>query len=225
MRSSKFTPARLRGFAADIARQICAAPPHALIVIGQAPGRRSDPDRPLDGPGLTRLLSWGPVPRQLWEACACPVNLLGAWPGPDQDGSGDAFPVPEARIVAVAIERHMVNRRVLVLGRAAARAMSCPEDLPLAAWSWVASSHGGARLAVLPHPSGRGRRFHSPLERGRAGGFLRAALTEAWVDCGCPGAKVASQVAVAPTEVMGGDPDLSVGTATTGPAAGTPGNN
>ena len=142
----------------------------SVVLVGEAPSRRSDPRRPLDGPCGSRLERLAEIPvGSLGDRCVA-VNLLPAWPG--RRGKGAAFPMAEARAAAAELVPLLEGRAVLLLGRRVAAAFGVVDWPYLVPMRW----EGGPVAAVVPHPSGVCRWWNDPEASRRAAGTLRLAL-------------------------------------------------
>jgi uracil-DNA glycosylase len=133
------------------------------LIIGEAPSRTAGAARALDGRSgerLARLLGVGLD--QLLERFET-ANLLERWPGP-AGRKGAAFP---ARMAREAAERVRLRGSVLLAGRRVAAAFRL--SAPYFEWATLR----GARVAVIPHPSGVNRWWNDPANRERAAAFLR----------------------------------------------------
>lgn len=143
------------------------------VLIGQAPGPNTDPERPL----------W-PEPRtssggRLAEAMSLSItqylllferaNLVNRFPGKYK--RDDKFPLYEAQIAAAALRPLMRGRDVILLGRKVASAWGEGVDLPFFEWSQCRTF--GTRLAVVPHPSGRNHWYNHETNRELATSFWR----------------------------------------------------
>lgn len=147
-----------------------------VMLLGQAPGHYGrEAGAPVDprlalfnyppncaGARLQRLLGAG---NRLYLRGFERRNLLGYWPG--GGGSGDLFPVRDARDVAERLLPTLAGRRVLVLGVGTARALGLePEVLRY-------QYHRDATFGVIPHTSGRCRFYNDPASRAAAEAFAR----------------------------------------------------
>ena len=84
-----------------------------IVFVGQAPGPRTNPLKPLSGVCGSRLerLAGGPI-------AARKMNLLPAFPG--KSGKGDRFPIVEAERAAARLERTLpADAGAAALARAA----------------------------------------------------------------------------------------------------------
>jgi hypothetical protein len=140
-------------------------------VYGQAPGpgQQGRPGVPFSGSGRLADLA-GVTPETLAERGWMFRNLLDYYPGPNDDGSGDLFPMWEARRAA-ALERlaWQADDRILLMGRRVAAAFRA--ELPYFEWTRLIES--GVDVAVFPHPSGRNRYWNSGERADAARAFLR----------------------------------------------------
>ena len=140
-----------------------------LLLIGQAPGRKGDPSRPLEGRIARKLAELAGVSVEEWLRCTERTNLLREFPG--KAGKGDAWPKERASRLAEETKSSLVGRVVLLLGRNVARAFGL-SDLPWLTWTEVF----GARVAAMPHPSGIVLWWNSAENREKASTFLREVL-------------------------------------------------
>src|SRR3990172_5633772 len=122
-----------------------------VILIGQAPSRDGDPERPLLGnpghEGLLYRLS-GAATRDQFEAIFEARNLLAAWPGSSKS-KGDRFPIKDARAAAERMLPELAGRRVVLLGVGVAKAFGFKPDTPRLTWI----ERDGVTFALSPHPS------------------------------------------------------------------------
>lgn len=171
------------------------------LIVGEAPGPRTDPSVPLDGRTGRRLAELAGISEEELRRRARIVNVLPRWPGPA--GKGSAFdPRAAALPAAEAVRLHArAGSLVLVLGWRAARALNgvlygvhrqeylVPERHYLGDVSvQVAvvpdpmrmpgprSRRRAVRVAVVPHPSGINRWWNDPANVEAARSFLREAL-------------------------------------------------
>lgn len=115
------------------------------IILGEAVGRSTDPDRPLSGPSGRRLASLAGLPGYDQLAARYELrNLLRGYPG--DRGRGAAFPTHEALVALDALLPELVGRVIVLLGSRLGQfwdvrpfEMACRND---------------ALVAVIPHPSG-----------------------------------------------------------------------
>jgi uracil-DNA glycosylase len=147
-----------------------------VVLVGEAPGRATDPARPLSGrtgAALERLA--GLPPGSLPEAFEL-VNVLDRWPGRSGCGPhpGDGFPLGEARKAARRLLRTLVGRRVILLGGRVCRALGVSPE-PILAWREVIGIGGAIAVAVVPHPSGVNHWWNDPANRSEAAEFMASA--------------------------------------------------
>lgn len=95
------------------------------------------------------------------------VNVHARWPG--RQGKGSRFPRPGRRRLA-RVAAMCTGRVVLLAGKRVAGAMGARAGY----LEWF--DMGGARAAVLPHPSGVNRWWNSAENRARATEFVRECL-------------------------------------------------
>lgn len=136
-----------------------------IVMVGQAPSASSDPSRPL-ARSTTRLAGFAGIDESLILDATERVNLIDAYPGPSN--GGDAFPIKLARERAAALLPRLVGRRVILCGRAVAKAFEVDHA---DAFEWV--SGPGFECAVIPHPSGVNRWWNDVANVERARAFLR----------------------------------------------------
>jgi uracil-DNA glycosylase len=147
------------------------------IMIGQAPSKHGDPTKPLTGmPGRRLARVAGMYPLEFY-ASVVRANLLAAYAG--EDGSGDAFPLTEARVSALDAAPELNGRTVVFVGRRVAQSFGC--DSEWFDWDRAYFNHGVGveiRYATIPHPSGRNRWWNDEGNVARAEAFMRELLKE-----------------------------------------------
>ena len=146
-----------------------------VVVVGQAPGRRGDPFRPLEGGGVLRLLRWARVDLQTYLYLTERVNLFKVYPG-----KGDRFNARLARAKARALFPRLAGRKCVFLGRAVASAFGLPvgPGWQFTFWALYDPINGiaSACTVLIPHPSGVSHFYNLEANRLRAGGVFRTAL-------------------------------------------------
>ena len=140
-----------------------------MIVVGQAPGSRTNPAEPLSGASGRRLANLCELPLNDFLLCFERVNLLASYPGPN--GKGDAFFLTEARAAAAALIGKIATRKfVVLLGLNVARAFG--HRAPWFAWR-DAFKDSETWIAVAPHPSGISHWWNDPRNVRQAREFWR----------------------------------------------------
>lgn len=136
-----------------------------LILIGQAPGRKTDGKGALSG-RMGRILAdlFGITAREYHEIRR--VNLLDRFPG--KSGKGDVFPEREARTRASEMRKVLWNARVIFIGVGVAKAFGY-EGKPC---KWF--RHEGFTAAYIPHPSGINRWWNDSENKALAKNFARS---------------------------------------------------
>lgn len=145
-----------------------------MIVVGQAPGPRSDPAEPLAGSSGRRLAVLCGLDLPAFLARFERANLLAAYPGPAS--KGDAFPMAFARSAAGAMAERVASREVVVLlGLNVARAFRLrrPEF-----FRQTRFSRDCGVVYVCPHPSGVSHWWNDPSNVALARRFWRALAEE-----------------------------------------------
>lgn len=126
------------------------------LIIGQAPGPRSDPDVPLSGRCGERLAALCGIGHDQFLERFCRVNLIKRFPG--KQSKGDAFPIEEARKGAIGLLMTGVfaTTKIVLLGDAVARTFGYAsfEYKFHKFYPCRVSPHG---IAFCPHPSGVNR--------------------------------------------------------------------
>lgn len=139
------------------------------LLIGQAPGPRTDPDLPLfpfpstsTGGQLQRLMG---LRRGEYLLMFERVNLLPVFPGKHK--RDDKFPVADARLAAAVLRPMLAGRTVILVGRNVANAFGLGDefhtwiDLPVRRRCPIARDEYCCRIAIIPHPSGRSRWYNN----------------------------------------------------------------
>jgi hypothetical protein len=143
-------------------------------IIGQAPGWRGDPSRPLDaGPIRSRLIELLGCSEQEWSAVG-KANLLDRFPGKQRSGKGDRFPLREAKERAGLVGLRLCGGFVFLLGKGVAAAFGLKKARFL-----ERVDLGWFEAIVVPHPSGVSRYWNSTHEAKRAREVVRRAYREA----------------------------------------------
>lgn len=145
-----------------------------ILVLGEAPSRRTDGGPPLSGACgdfLAELV--GSDLRDAFDV----ENLLDEWPGPAKHGKGSSFPMAIARRRVrdpLFVEKVARYDRVIVLGRRVWRALGLPNDTPWLGWAIPTRGFfAGIEFSLLPHPSRVNRVWNDRKFRERAAKALR----------------------------------------------------
>jgi uracil-DNA glycosylase len=144
---------------------------HKPLILGEAPGRNGDPDRPLAGAAGKRLALMAGY--RHWDELIDHfdlMNLLYEYPGEATRGGGAAFPGDEAREAQAGLWEHLRGRVVVLLGARLRRLYRVPEF-----HRWVYNTRRGVAMAAVPHPSGLTRLYNSHEEREKTAKILRQA--------------------------------------------------
>jgi uracil-DNA glycosylase len=141
------------------------------LLIGQAPGPRSDPLEPLAGRCGARLAGLCGIEQAEFLERFERVNLLDRFPG--KAGKGDRFDINKARKKAIdlLLFGQMENRRVVMLGANVARTFGFPPATEQLLWS--VTDGGGFHVAFCPHPSGVSRWWNEKTNVAKALLFWR----------------------------------------------------
>lgn len=147
------------------------------LLIGQAPGPNTLEDYPLYPYPRTsaggRLAHFLELSRgeylQAFDRC----NLLPYFPGQTGDKSKeDRLPIPAARLAARVLRPLLRGREVIMVGRQVSDAFQLG-PVPFLEWTELqvdprcaaTDCSGRARVAIIPHPSGRNHWYNSELNR------------------------------------------------------------
>lgn len=137
------------------------------MLVGQAPSRRGDPEKPLEGDLVVRRLAGAcGMGREEYMALTERCNVLRRWPG--KSGKGDRFPMRQAKTNARRLALRFGGRRVILLGRSVAKAFG----LTVGYLKWV---NIGFDVAVVPHPSGINRWWNGARNKAAARRFMEDA--------------------------------------------------
>ena len=111
------------------------------------------------------------------------MNLLFHFPGKRQ--SGDKFSIRDAKLAANAIRPLLVDRRVVLVGRNVANAFGLQEEefhewttLQVRRYCPIQKCRGLARIACVPHPSGRNHWYNDAENLEAARRFWEELLQE-----------------------------------------------
>lgn len=123
-----------------------------LLFVGMAPGRNTNPERPMEGDSgrrLARIFGYKHV-----HEFADAVNVLEKYPGGRRGPRrGDRFPLRRARKRAGCVSSVFSKYKVVVvLGRGPSRVF----DLEWFRWTEIF----GAKVTAMPHPSGANKWFN-----------------------------------------------------------------
>jgi uracil-DNA glycosylase len=143
------------------------------IILGEAPGRNGDPDRPLAGAAGKRLALMAGFHH--WDELAEKyelTNLLYEYPGDAADGVGARFPADVARAAKHDLWPFLAGRVVVLLGGRLRRLYKVPEM-----HRWVYFRHRHVAMVAVPHPSGLNRLYNSHDEREMTAKVLQQALS------------------------------------------------
>jgi len=146
-----------------------------IVLIGQAPSRRADPDRPLIGGasgGMLYRLA-GAMSLRQYASWFERRNLLRGWPGAAAP-KGDLFPLADARQAAAQLLQQLGGRKVVLLGSGVAAAFGFDAKTPRLAWF----ERGGTTWALCPHPSPVNRWWNETTNKVAAAKFFGRAVRE-----------------------------------------------
>jgi hypothetical protein len=150
-------------------------PDHRLALVGEAPGPRTRADCPFypyppnSAAGrLLALLGWS---RSQYLLTFARMNLLSEWPGP-------SFPVAKAKECVPHVVAALHPRPMLLMGKGVAAAFGVPA-LPACVLveRHVPHSELGtvlARVAIVPHTSGRNLWYNDPSNRVKVREFIES---------------------------------------------------
>lgn len=151
------------------------------LLIGQAPGPNTDPSLPLFPVPRTsaggKLQQLTGLTRGQYLKTFDRVNLLPYFPG-RTTARDDTFPMTPAKLAAQVTMPLLSGRTVVLVGRNVANAFRLG-DLDFHAWKdirvkracLVQRDRGTARIAVVPHPSGRNHWYNKEANRQEAKAF------------------------------------------------------
>ncbi len=139
------------------------------LLIGQAPGPNTMPDLPLFPVPSTsaggRLRAMIGITRGEYLKSFDRVNVFREFPG--RHMNNDKFPMAEARIRAEAMLPFLAGRVVVLAGRQVADAFKIKGDF----FTWqdvkarrvehMKRCNGLAKVAIIPHPSGRNKFYNT----------------------------------------------------------------
>lgn len=161
------------------------------LLIGQAPGPNTNPDYPLfPAPSRSagaRLADIMGLSRGEYLRAFDRANLIPEFPGKDGNGE-DKFPRSPARFAAQVMRPLLRGRTVVLVGRQVAQAFGVEsdwhewQDLQVGPYHAVTRCPGVARIAVVPHPSGRNHWYNSELNRASARRFWESLLQKSAPD-------------------------------------------
>lgn len=149
------------------------------LLIGQAPGPNTRPDKPLYPYPKTsagaRLQQMTGLERRDYLRTFDRMNLLQFFPGKIMNG--DAWPISKAKIAAQAVQQLLDGRDVIFVGRNVSRAFGHDaKTLPFFQWEYNPTWH--YQFACVPHPSGRNHWYNDPVNRDLALKWWRLYIEE-----------------------------------------------
>jgi len=154
------------------------------LLVGQAPGPNTDPTLPLFPVPRTsaggRLQELMGLTRGEYLKTFERVNLLYEFPG--RHKRDDKFPMMLAWPAAQAMRPLLAGRTVVLVGRNVASAFELEAEFhewvewPVRRPCLLSRDPGTARVAVIPHPSGRNHWYNDPANREAARSFWEALL-------------------------------------------------
>lgn len=159
------------------------------IMVGQAPSRTSDPDRPLVGRSGKILAKHVGIERHgLYLKFLCDFerrNVLDYYPGSNGDGKGDRFPMDEARGEARDMVDDFRGRFVLALGSKTYRALTAGTGADGKGYFETTyinfheePPNNGFHVTPVPHPSGLNRWWNDESNRERYRDFMVDVIEE-----------------------------------------------
>jgi hypothetical protein len=152
-------------------------PDHVLGLVGEAPGPRTRADCPFypypSRSAAGRLLTYLGWSRSRYLLTFARMNLLAEWPG-------EHFPIGRARECVPNAVEVMYPRPMLLMGRGVAAAFGV-SMLPILTLVEVVLPRGRegpvpAKVAVVPHTSGRNPWYNDPANQRRVKDFIEALL-------------------------------------------------
>jgi hypothetical protein len=154
-------------------------PDHKLALVGEAPGPRTRADCPFypypPSSAAGRLLDYLGWSRSKYLLTFARMNLLSEWPGP-------SFPVWRARECVPNVVEALHPRPMLLMGRgvAAAFGLGALRPLELVRVTLPRRDQGQvlARVAIVPHTSGRNLWYNDPAHRAAVRTFVESLLEE-----------------------------------------------
>lgn len=159
--------------------------PHKPVLIGEAPGRNTDPRTPLfpmpknsAGFRLFSLtgLEWRKEYLELFER----VNLFAEWPGVYTTScprGKDKWSTRDARLAAQAVRYMLRGRRAVLVGRRVQTAFGYEKN-GRDYCEWAHDVHWNVTYASIPHPSGRNLWYNVPGNKERVQEFFQELLAQ-----------------------------------------------
>lgn len=139
------------------------------LIIGEAPSKHGDPDKPIEGKIGNRLAHAGGITFEDYMACFERVNLLHV--RQEYSGKGSAFNKAEALEHANKLQKQFVaGRTILLLGKRVAEAFGLNGDY------FDVHFVNDAHVYVIPHPSGVNRWWNDPENRSRMEEFMHEVI-------------------------------------------------
>lgn len=146
-----------------------------VVLVGEAPGAKGDPLKPLEGrPGLVlcKLAGWERDVNYIRTKFRV-LNVLDAYPGA-ASGKGTVWPLMESREAAARLLPGLRRSKgAVLLGKRVAAAFGI-RGASYCSWSRP-TEHVPCPHVVIPHPSGVNRRLNEKKMRKKVGEVLREA--------------------------------------------------
>lgn len=156
------------------------------LLIGQAPGPKTDPLLPLYPLPRTsaggRLLALTGLRRGRYLQVFDRVNLLHEFPGKHK--RDDKWPAAPTRFAAQTMRPFLTGRHVVLVGRNVANAFRL--DMPFHEWGWMEcrranvfnGCNGLCQVAIIPHTSGRNHWYNNEANMEMALNFWQRLVKE-----------------------------------------------
>lgn len=154
-----------------------------IVLIGQAPGPNTHPDLPLfpapRNSGGGRLHRYTGLSLPDYLRLFQRINLIYSFPGYTGHDK-DKFPMSAARPAAANLRPLLAGRRVILVGRAVAKAFGDArlQMEPSMTWMRAAAGRGSMMVASVPHTSGRSLFWNQACNRAAALQFFSDAVRE-----------------------------------------------
>ncbi len=147
-----------------------------LVIIGEAPNRFGDVNKPLEGSLGRRLADLFGCTMDEYLRRTDRHNVFGHWPG--KLGKGDAFPMMEALLAVPLLFKQCEGHRVLLLGQRVRDAFGY-RGMPMLTWESHFLNIGIINASWISHPSSINRWWNDAKNRQRANHFMRMTWNKA----------------------------------------------
>lgn len=141
-----------------------------VVIVGEAPGRRGDPSKPLSGAVGKNLAAICGMTEAAFRKSFVLDNVLREWPGRKPGAKGDRWSAGAARLATARFRFGDDPSLFVFLGKRVAKAFGVPNPGRSLCTTF---DNGRSLWAVVPHPSAVNRWWNDATNVARASVFFR----------------------------------------------------